>query len=277
MDVGQLRECFEHVFTFATALCRLRKSRRIDMANTQPTLANITAALCVTLLIAACGNRHQASPGDRGSNDAVDVDSAPLPQPQTTGGSITGMPDKPSPLQATATLQPLAATTASVGDGAVASSGNADPADASGSATDKTAQDATTGSTDPLSVVEPTPQDAIAVIHDYYSAINQDDFAHAWALWSDRGHASGQTPQQFADGYADTANVTVQTQAPERLDAAAGSRYVEIPVTISASLRDGNERHYAGTFTLRRTMVDGATADQRAWRIASARLHEVHP
>ena len=115
------------------------------------------------------------------------------------------------------------------------------------------------------------------MIHDYYSAINQDDFAHAWALWADRGQASGQTPQQFADGYADTANVTVQTQAPRRLDAAAGSRYIEIPVTISASLRDGSEHQYAGTYTLRRAMVDGATADQRAWRIASANLRAISP
>ncbi len=115
------------------------------------------------------------------------------------------------------------------------------------------------------------------MIHDYYSAINHDDFAHAWALWSDRGHASGQTPQQFADGYADTADVTVQTQAPEHMDAAAGSRYIEIPVTITASRRDGSEHQYAGTYTLHRTTVDGATADQRAWRITTAKLHEVQP
>ena len=266
-----------HVFTFATALCPPMKSHRIDMAITQRTLPVITAAVCVALMLAACGNRNHASPGNTGSNDPADVESAALPQPQASGGSITGMPDKPGPVQVVSTIKPLSTTTASVGDGAVTSSGNTDPADAPGSATDKPTQDVTTGSSDRLPAMEATPQDAVAVIHDYYSAINRDDFAHAWALWSDRGQASGQTPQQFADGYADTANVTVQAQAPGPMDAAAGSRYVEIPVTITASRRDGSEHQYTGTYTLRRSTVDGATSDQRAWRISAAKLHEVPP
>lgn len=268
---------FEQVFTFSTALCMPLKPQRTEMGNAQPPLSSITAAFCMVLLMTACGNHHQSGPGNAGSSDAADVDPTALPQPQTNGGSVTGMPDKPGPVQAISGVRPLSTTSASVTDGVVASSGNleTEAATAAG-ATDNSLQDPTAGSS-PSSPIEPTPQDAIAVIHDYYSAINRDDFAQAWSLWSDRGHASGQTPQQFADGYADTANVTVQTRAPERLDAAAGSRYIEIPVAITASLRDGSEHQYEGTYTLRRAMVDGASADQRAWRIASASLHEVHP
>ena len=248
------------------------------MAITHRTLPAIMAALCVALMLVACGDRHRADLGNTGSNEDAGVESASLPQPQTSGGSITGMPDKPGPVQAIPSIPPLTTSNGSVGDGVAALSGNSDsPAAGAGSATDKAAQDATTGSTDPSSGMESTPQDAVAVINDYYSAINQQDFAHAWALWSDRGHASGQTPQQFADGYADTADVTVQVQAPERMDAAAGSRYIEIPVTITASRRDGSERQYTGNYTLRRSTVDGATADQRAWRITTAKLHEVQP
>jgi hypothetical protein len=255
------------------------KLNRIGMAMTQLTRSRIPAALCmVGLLLAACGHRNQASPGSAGSDDVTGVAFSSLPQPQAKGGSITGMPDTPGPVPAISTLQPLSTGTTSVGDEAIASSGNADPTvAAAGSATDKTVPEIATGSADPLPSMEPNPQDAVAVIHDYYSAINQAGFAHAWALWSDHGRASGQTPQQFADGYADTANVNVQTQAPTHLDAAAGSRYIEIPVTITASRRDGSEHHYSGTYTLRRSTVDGATADQRAWRIASANLHEAPP
>ena len=65
----------------------------------------------------------------------------------------------------------------------------------------------------------------------------------------------------------------VQPGTPGRLDAAAGSRYVEVPVTVEAAQRDGSVRRYAGSYTLRRAVVDGATAEQRAWRIASANLH----
>ena len=248
------------------------------MAITQRTLPAITAALCVALMLAACGNRNHASPGNTGSNDTADVAFSSLPQPQAKGGSITGMPDKPGPVQSTPAIQPLTTAGGSIGDGVAGSSVNTDPAvAAASSATDNPAQDAATGSTGPSPGLEPAPQDAVAVIQDYYSAINQHDFAHAWSVWSDRGEASGQTPQQFADGYADTANVTVQAQAPGRMDAAAGSRYIEIPVTITASRRDGSVHQYMGTYTLRRSTVDGATADQRAWRIASAKLHEVQP
>jgi hypothetical protein len=248
------------------------------MAMPQTTLTRITAAMFVTLMLASCGHRDQKTPGTTGSIAAADVDSAALPQPQANGGSITGMPDKPGPVQSISTLQPLTPTTASEGDGAVASSGDADTtAAAADVAIVEMAPAVTAGSASASPVVEPTPLDAVAVIHDYYSAINRSDFGHAWALWSDRGHASGQTPQQFADGYADTANVSAQTQAPERLDAAAGSRYIEIPVSITASRHDGSEHHYTGTYTLRRAMVDGATADQRAWRITTANLRETSP
>lgn len=248
------------------------------MAMTQLTRPRIPACLCVVLLLAACGHRNQASPGSTGNDDVTDVAFSSLPQPQAKGGSITGMPDTPGPAPAISTLQPLTPSTTSVGDETVASPVNSDPtATPAGSATDMAAQQIPTGSADPFPAMEPTPQDAVAVIHDYYSAINQAGFAHAWGLWSDHGRASGQTPQQFADGYADTAHVNVQTQAPTHLDAAAGSRYIEIPVTITASRRDGSEHRYSGTYTLRRSTVDGSTADQRAWRIATANLHEVLP
>ena len=115
------------------------------------------------------------------------------------------------------------------------------------------------------------------MVRDYYAAINAHDYTHAYALWSDGGRSSGQTPQQFADGFVDTTNVSVRTDAPGRIDAAAGSRYIEVPVTIDASQRDGSVRSYIGSYTLRRAVVDGASAEQRAWRIASAQLHEVRP
>ena len=59
------------------------------------------------------------------------------------------------------------------------------------------------------------------------------------------------------------------------MEGAAGSRYVEIPVAVTARHEDGSLRRYAGSYTLRRAVVDGAGAEQRAWRIASAALQEV--
>jgi hypothetical protein len=56
------------------------------------------------------------------------------------------------------------------------------------------------------------------------------------------------------------------------VEGAAGSRYVEIPVEITATLTDGTVQHFTGTFTLRRSVVPGATADQLAWSIYSAEV-----
>jgi hypothetical protein len=124
---------------------------------------------------------------------------------------------------------------------------------------------------------EPTPADAVAVIRDYYRAIDGLDYAHAWSLWSDGGRSSGQSTQQFADGFANTAHVTVETGQPGDMEAAAGSRFIEVPVTIVAETRDGGTQRYTGSYTLRRAVVDGATPEQRAWRIASASLHAAPP
>ena len=96
-------------------------------------------------------------------------------------------------------------------------------------------------------------------------------------MWSDGGRSSGQTPQQFADGFADTAHVSVDVGPPGPVGAAAGSRYVQVPVTLQATARDGSVQHYAGSYTLRRAVVDGATPEQRAWHIATASLRPVQP
>jgi hypothetical protein len=61
------------------------------------------------------------------------------------------------------------------------------------------------------------------------------------------------------------------------MEAAAGSRFIQVPVTIEATTRDGGTQRYSGTYTLRRAMVDGATPEQRAWRIASASLRPMQP
>jgi hypothetical protein len=124
---------------------------------------------------------------------------------------------------------------------------------------------------------EPTPADAVAVIDAYYAAIAANQYPRAYALWSGGGQASGQTAQQFAAGFADTASVSVDVGAPGRVDAAAGSRYIEVPVAVTATRRDGSLHRYAGAYTLRRAVVDGATDEQRAWRLASADLREVQP
>ena len=113
----------------------------------------------------------------------------------------------------------------------------------------------------------PAPAD---VVRRYYSAIQARDYDAAYALWGQLGKASGKTRADFAAGFSDTREVRATTGDSVRVEGAAGSQYATVPVKVDAVLRDGRRQHFEGAYTLRRSMVDGATAEQRRWRIYSA-------
>lgn len=114
-----------------------------------------------------------------------------------------------------------------------------------------------------------------AVVRDYYRSISDRNYARAYALWSDSGRASGQSLDEFQRGFARTASVTATIGAPGRIEGAAGSRYVEIPVSVEAHQRDGGIERYRGTYTLRRAVVPGASDAQRSWHLYSAKLARI--
>lgn len=219
--------------------------------------------LCAVALLSACGDRQADGVQSRDQAE-------PLPQPDKSGGSVTGMSSKPGPGEVPLAGEPPPPPVTTVPEdqvdllnpetgilpGAAVATGDGNPAVAAG---------------------EPTPQDAVAVIRDYYASIESHSYARAYALWSDGGRASRQTPQQFADGFADTTHVEATVGEPGNEDAGAGQRYLQIPVAVTATRADGSVHRFAGQYTLHRTVVDGATAEQRAWRIASADLREVKP
>ena len=113
---------------------------------------------------------------------------------------------------------------------------------------------------------------AVAVIRAYYAAISAHRLHDAYHLWADDGAASKQTLEEFARGFDDTRSVSVVPGTPGRIEGAAGSRFIEIPVTIDALATDGEHRHFTGSYVLRRAVVPGATAEERSWRIYSARI-----
>ena len=108
------------------------------------------------------------------------------------------------------------------------------------------------------------------MIRDYYAAIAARDYARAYAHWGDGGAASGQSFEQFRAGFAETAAVAADVGAPGRVEGAAGSRYVSVPVEVHATTTAGAAQWFRGTYTLRRAVVPGATEEQRRWHIASA-------
>ena len=208
-------------------------------------MSRIALPFCMLLclLLAACGGDRAAAGQSAAADDA-------LPAPAAGTGPVTGMPppgpSTPDPGQQIAAEPPLP-DIADVPDGEAA---------------------ATT---------EPGADAAVAVLRDYYAAIEARDYARAYAQWEDGGRASGQTPEQFANGFADTRAVALSVGQPGRIDAGAGQRHIEIPVSLQATRSDGGIRRYAGSYVLHLTVVDGATPEQRSWHIASASLNEVVP
>jgi len=125
---------------------------------------------------------------------------------------------------------------------------------------------------------EPDPLSAEAaagVIRAYYDAIDHKDYARAYRAWGGEGASSHQTFESFVRGFAETESVKVEIGPPGRIEGAAGSRYVTVPVAIEAKTTRGTTQRFAGTYVLRRSVVDGATSEQRAWHIDSARISRI--
>lgn len=222
------------------------------------------------LVLGGCGDR----PADTAQEDVAGAET--LPAPDQASGSVTGMPGEPGPGQVGPPQLPAIELPAGA---AIDGEGNIVDLDGDG------LPDAVDGPSIPPAPGElPSPpaasdgpgaDEAVAVVRAYYDAINGGSYGRAYALWSDGGKASGQSPQQFADGFDDTAEVSVEVMSPGRIEPAAGSRYIEVPVALAATRDDGSIHRYVGAYTLRRAVVDGASAEQRAWRIASADIREV--
>lgn len=234
--------------------CTLRADR-----GTLRHRAALSVAFALVCTLGAC-DRDAAHADAAASGQTAD---GPLPQPQQNAGGVTGLSGAPGPGNI-----PL---------------GGEQPLPEAGIEADallplednpETGLARVPGET-AVAGPEPTPEEAAAVIRTYYAAINALDYPRAYTLWSDGGRASGQSPEQFAAGFGDTSVVMVDIGAPSPVDAAAGSRFVEIPVSLRAQQTDGSSRRFEGRYVLRRTMVDGASDVQRTWRIASADLREV--
>ena len=186
--------------------------------------------LPLALLLAACGGPDRTDPAEAAGEDS-------LPKPAIAAGSVTSMP-APGP----STPNPGKGPTPGL------------ESQATGAA------QATTEAT-----AEPGADAAVAVLRDYYAAINTRDFARAYALW----RQNPQSPAQFADGFAGTTGMSVEIGTPGPINAGAGQRFIEIPVTLEATQADGRAERYAGRVVLHRSSVEGGDPD---WRIERTTL-----
>lgn len=235
-----------------------------------------TALSCMALLaLSACGDSGQADgPGSRARQE---VTAEGLPAPDSNAhGSVTGMP-APGSTEAVVSLgdDPTRPDglpgTDLYGNEALAAG---DPA--LSPLPDPPGATLPTSATGPPAAPAPGldgprhAREAMETIQRYYSAISAGDYDSAHRLWSGEGGASGQSREQFASGFADTADVRVHMMEPDRVEGAAGSRYIRVPVTITSTRRDGSTAQFTGSYILRQPS-DGSGG----WTIDSADLREV--
>lgn len=122
-------------------------------------------------------------------------------------------------------------------------------------------------STGEEAVPDDSAEGAAQVVQRYYALLEAGKYGQAYALWEPR--AVGMTRAAFAASFAKYREYHARIGAPGRVDAGAGQRYVTVPVQVYGRLRDG-DRPFAmrGSVILHRTAdIDGATAEQRSWRI----------
>ena len=120
---------------------------------------------------------------------------------------------------------------------------------------------------------DPDADSAVAVLHGFYAAINARDYPRAYAAWANDGPPGHPTLAEFAKGYAGTDSVELSTGTPGPVEGAAGSRYVSVSVALRAFERGGRRTDFAGSYTLRRTVVPDAPPENRRWHLYRATLH----
>ncbi len=201
----------------------------------------IAAVAGLAVLLSACGG-SEAGNEMAAANDAAVAAAEPTP--------VAGAP---TPVTPSTTLPP--------GDGIPGVSAPPPANDVRAVATP-----------DPMAT-EAGPQEAVAVLNRYFAAIDSGRYDDAYRLWNGRGEAAGMSAKAFADSFAKYAQYHAAIGTPGRIDAGAGQRYIDIPVRVTGRLRDGTSVSLAGPITLHRTGdIDGATAEQRSWRIQNSGL-----
>lgn len=116
-------------------------------------------------------------------------------------------------------------------------------------------------------------QGAANVLQSYFALVEQGRYREAWRLWSDSGRSTGMSADAFAASFDDYGEYHANIGAPGRMEGAAGSLYVNVPVQVYGRLAGGEQFSRTGSAVLRRANdVPGSTAEQRKWRIASIEL-----
>ena len=130
-------------------------------------------------------------------------------------------------------------------------------------------------SANPVAAVDPrrSAEAAAAVLRAYFRLLEQKDFVAAHRLWSATSEERSLSDDAFAASFDAYRTFHAELATPGGVQGAAGSLSVDIPVTVSGELNDGQTFRLEGPVTLRRVNdVPGATPEQLQWRIMRSAL-----
>lgn len=120
----------------------------------------------------------------------------------------------------------------------------------------------------PLATPSRTPEEAASVLRRYFALVGAGRYSDAYRLWTDHGRGSGISESDFIAGLERYRTYRGTAGEPGRMEAAAGSVYVEVPAIVRGTLMSGESVRLSGPVTLRRANdVPGSTDEQRQWRI----------
>jgi len=117
-------------------------------------------------------------------------------------------------------------------------------------------------------------QSPLDLITSYYDAIAATDYYRAYHYWPNG--APGQTLDQFAQGFAGTANIGVVVGLSFHIGAAAGSTYANTPLLITATSW-GQSQLFVGCIVARKSNVPvgNSPAPDPNWYLYSANINPV--
>lgn len=110
-------------------------------------------------------------------------------------------------------------------------------------------------------------QGAAQVLESYFAALGRKDHPSAWRLWADGGKASGQDEPSFAASFASLATIRAEIGDPGEAEDTAGSRFIEVPFSISGRTVSGRTFADNGTAVLRRASDEAGAPAEQQWRI----------
>jgi hypothetical protein len=122
-------------------------------------------------------------------------------------------------------------------------------------------------------IAETSAQGAANLVQTYAALVEAGQYRQAWSLWGDGGRASGVNADAFARSFSRYSEWHAEVGPSGRIEGAAGSLYVTVPIRVHGRLAGGGLFSAGGAVTLRRVNdVPGSTAEQRQWHIVAIDL-----